>query len=269
MIAEESTAWPLVTAPPEEGGLGFHFKWNMGWMNDSVSYIETDPYFRKHAHEKLTFPLCYAFSENYILPISHDEVVHGKRSLLDKMPGSYDEKFAGFRSFLLFMLSQPGKKLLFMGSELGQFSEWKYDDELDWMLLDFEKHRLTQDYVREVNHFYQRNRCMWESDDMGWDGFRWISADDREKNIISYRRIDSSGNELLFVINFAPVYREGYGVDVPKKRNYHEVFTTDDPRFGGGGVFNKGDLKPIQKPENDEEQYIQVNLPPLGGIVLK
>ncbi len=268
MIAEESTAWPLVTAPPKDGGLGFHFKWNMGWMNDSLSYIATDPFFRKSVHDKLTFPLCYAFSENYILPISHDEVVHGKKSLLDKMPGEYLDKFAGFRSFLLFMLSEPGKKLLFMGSEFGQFIEWRFDAGLDWNLLDFEQHQKTQVFVRDINHFYLKHKEMWEQD-KGWEGFQWICADDTEQNILSYRRIAKSGRELIFVINFAPVLREHYGVDVPRKRAYHELISTDATVYGGYGYVNEGDLIPVSKPENPQEQYVEVTLPPLGAIVLR
>lgn len=266
MIAEESTAWPLVTQPPKLGGLGFHMKWNMGWMNDSLSYIKTDPYFRKFQHEKLTFPLVYAFSENYVLPISHDEVVHGKGSLLNKMPGEYDQKFAGLRGFIMFMLSMPGKKLLFMGSEFGQFIEWNFAQQLDWLLLEYDKHRMTQEYVSDANHFYLKHREMWEQDN-GWDGFQWINADDREKNIISYRRIAKNGRELIFVINFAPVQRENYWVDVPKKKKYKEIFNSDDVKYGGSGVHNEGDLKPV--PNEDEGQHIEITLPPLGAVVIR
>ncbi|MCR4842393.1 MAG: 1,4-alpha-glucan branching protein GlgB [Eubacterium sp.] len=268
MIAEESTAWPMVTMPPSDGGLGFHLKWNMGWMNDTLSYCMTDPYFRKHEHNKLTFPMCYAFSENYMLPISHDEVVHGKKSLLDKMPGDYDQKFAGLREFILYMLSQPGKKLLFMGSELGQFSEWKFDSGLDWNLLEFEKHRQAQEFIRDANHFYLKHREMWEVDH-SWEGFQWICADDADRNIVSYRRISKNGRELVFVFNFAPVAREHYGVDVTKSRAYHEIFNTDAVEYGGEGVLNEGDLIPLNKPEDKHSYYLEVTLPPLGGIVLK
>lgn len=265
MIAEESTAWPLVTKPPTDGGLGFHFKWNMGWMNDSLSYIKTDPLFRKYEHSKLTFPLVYAFSENYILPISHDEVVYGKKSLLDKMPGDYQNKFDGMRSFLLFMLSQPGKKLLFMGSELGQFAEWQFDKELDWNLLSFEAHKKLHHFVKKVNHFYLDNKCLWEIDD-SWDGFKWINPDDADHNIISYKRIDKDGKELLFIVNFAPVLREEYTLVLDKKKTYKEIFNTDNKEFGGSGLSNKGKLVPVAS--STGEYHLSVTLPPLAAIVL-
>ena len=267
-VAEESTAWPLVTKPPKDGGLGFHYKWNMGWMNDTLSYIETDPYFRKYQHEKLTFPLVYAFSENYILPISHDEVVYGKRSLLNKFPGEYEQKFSGLRAFMTFMLSQPGKKLLFMGSEFGQFSEWRYDHELDWMLLDYDAHRHMQEFVRDVNHFYLKQKPMWEND-LGWEGFQWIVADDRDNNILAYRRIDRAGKELIFVINFAPVRRDNYCIGVPKKKSYKEIFNSESTVYGGSGIGNPDPVKAVKGQMHGQEQYISLTIPPLGAIVLR
>lgn len=268
MIAEESTAWPLVTKPPKINGLGFHYKWNMGWMNDSLSYIKTDPYFRKYEHNKLTFPLTYAFSENYILPISHDEVVYGKGSLLNKMPGEYEQKFDGFRGFLTYMLSQPGKKLLFMGSEFGQFSEWQFYQSLDWNLLSFESHRKLKDFVKDINHFYLEHKELWEID-TGWDGFEWINPDDADRNIISYKRMDGDGNSLIFIINFAPVIREEYCIGVDKNGSYKEIFNTDDVKYGGGGLLNEGKLKAVKGNVNGKNYYISLKIPPLAALIIK
>ena len=267
MVAEESSSGTKITGPEEYGGLGFDYKWNMGWMNDSLSYIKTDPYFRKYEHQKLTFPMIYAYSENYILPISHDEVVYGKGSLLNKMPGDYNQKFAGLRGFLMYMLSHPGKKLTFMGCELGEFDEWNFTKELDWNLLDFESHRKLHDFVRDANHFYLEHKALWEIED-DWSGFEWINPDDADHNIISYKRRAKSGREIIFVINFSPVTRENYYIGVDKKKPYKEIFNTDDVKYGGSGILNEGKLTAKKGEVNGKEQYISITVPSLAAVVI-
>ena len=235
MAAEESTAFPLVTRPPADGGLGFLFKWNMGWMNDTLRYFKEDPLYRKYHHGKLTFSLAYAFSENFILPLSHDEVVHMKGSLINKQPGDYFWKFAGTRLLRGYQMTHPGKKLCFMGGEIGQFREWKYDDQLDWSVLDYDMHRKLQHYNRELNRFYRDNAPLW-ADDNSWDGYRWIQPDDADNSVLSWRRIDPrSGKELIVVVNMTPVTREDYVLGLPRPGVYEPVFCSDAAEFGGTG----------------------------------
>lgn len=267
MIAEESTAFANVTKPIDCDGLGFNFKWNMGWMNDTLEYVKTDPYFKKEVHNKLTFSFHYAFSENYILPISHDEVVHGKHSLLDKMPGSYSEKFANVRAYLGFMMAHPGKKLLFMGCEFGQFIEWNFRREIDWLLLEYESHNKLKNYVKALNHFYLKNKPLWELDCES-AGFTWISGDDVSQNIISFKRIDKEGQELIFVVNFANAMRSKYKIGC-KKGSYTEVFNSDSEEFGGLNRLNSQTVKSKPKTMHGYKDSIELKIPPLSVIFLK
>ncbi len=266
MIAEESTAWPMVTKPSYDGGLGFNFKWNMGWMNDMLCYCEANPFFRKDMHEKITFSFMYAFSENYVLPLSHDEVVHGKRSLIDKMPGEYAEKFAALRALYGYMYAHPGKKMLFMGGEFGQFAEWAYQQGLDWSLLNYDAHQQLKHYVRALNYVYLEQKPLWEND-MDWQGFQWIDHEDNYNNVITFRRIAKDGSDIVVIVNFAPVYHEKYRIGVPKEGHYQEIFNSDDKAFGGTGVHN-----PILKSEktayHGQEYSIEMALPPLSTVYL-
>ena len=262
MIAEESTAFPLVTRPDYDGGLGFLFKWNMGWMNDMLRYMSLDPLYRKGDHNALTFSMTYAFSENFVLPLSHDEVVHGKCSLIGKMPGNYDDKFANLRVFYAYQMAHPGKKLNFMGNELAQFIEWNYTQGLDWVLLGYDRHRQMQAFVRELNHFYLEHPQLWENDS-DWDGFQWIDCDDRDRSIVTFRRISRSGKELVVICNFCPVVRERYRVGLPKAGWYVPVLNTDEARFGGYGFMarpQKAEKEPYQKLPYSAEFY----LPPMS-----
>lgn len=238
MIAEESTAWPMVTKPTYLGGLGYNYKWNMGWMNDILKFMSLDPIHRKWYHNLLTFSMTYAFSENYVLPLSHDEVVHGKCSLIGKMPGSYYEKFASLRLLYGYMMTHPGKKLMFMGGEFGQFIEWDYKKSLDWHLLEYDMHKKLWNYVKGLNRFYLENSCLWEID-YSWEGFKWIDANNYSHSIISFiRQGEEEDNFLVVVCNFTPVKYEKYRIGVPILGEYKEVLNSDDEVYGGNGNKN-------------------------------
>ncbi|SHJ05331.1 1,4-alpha-glucan branching protein GlgB [Parasporobacterium paucivorans] len=266
MIAEESTAWPMVTKPVYLGGLGFNFKWNMGWMNDMLDYMQTDPWLRKYRHNNITFSFHYAFSENFILPLSHDEVVHGKKSILDKMPGTYEEKFANARLLAGYMMAHPGKKLNFMGYEIGQFSEWNYEKEVEWFLLQYDYHKKLNHYIRALNEFYLKTPPLWEID-FSWEGFSWISNDDFEQNIIAFIRKDKAGTNLIVAANFSPVERSGYLIGaLPGK--YKEVFNTNSLDFGGTGTGNAGEVTATPGSIHGYDFHVSLLLPPLSIIFL-
>ncbi len=267
MIAEESTAWPLVTKPTSMGGLGFNFKWNMGWMNDVLSYLSTDPYFRMYNHNKLTFSMMYAFSENYVLPISHDEVVHGKASLIGKMPGSYEEKFAGVRAFLGYMMSHPGKKLHFMGSEIGQFKEWNYKEGIEFFLLDYEPHKKLSVMVQELNALYKSNPAFYQIED-SWEGFEWLAADDGDRNFVAFQRMDKDGNKIVAMMNFSGTDYKDYRLGLDKGK-YQVIFNSDSVRYGGSGKMRKTVFNTTKTLSHGKEYSIKFDLPKLTCVYLK
>lgn len=261
MIAEESSAWAHITDDSTEDGLGFSLKWNMGWMHDALDYAAEDALFRKYHHNKLTFSLTYAFNEKYVLPISHDEVVHGKRSLLDKMSGDYWQKFATARCFGVYMMTHPGKKLSFMGNEIGQFREWDDAGQIEWFLLDYPSHAGYQLFWAELNHFYLSHRPLWY-DDGGWDGFEWIEPNDAERSVYAYRRrVAPGGEELIVVLNFTPVVRYGYELSAGVG-DYDELFNSDACKYGGSGVANAA-------LSADADGKLRLTLPPLGALILR
>lgn len=269
MMAEDSTDWPQVTSPIHYGGLGFNYKWNMGWMNDVLAYMETHPHERPRYHNKMTFSLMYAFSENFILPLSHDEVVHGKKSLLDKMPGDYWQKFAQYRLLLGFMMAHPGKKLLFMGFELGQFAEWKDKEELDWHLLKYEMHAKTNHYVKNLIKLYKRSKSLYELDHVS-EGFEWIDANNQNQSVFSFIRTGLEKDDLLIVVcNFSAAMFEDYTIGVPKEGTYREIFNSDKEEFGGSNCINKKVLKAEEKAFHGKQFSVKMRIPPFGISVLR
>ena len=271
MIAEESTAWPKVTDKPENDGLGFSYKWNMGWMHDFLEYMKLDPYFRKNNHNKMTFAASYMTSENYILVLSHDEVVHLKCSMINKMPGYPDDKFANLKAGYAFMMGHPGKKLLFMGQEFAQYQEWSEARELDWYLLGEEKHQQMQGWVKELLHIYKKHPCLYTLD-RSYDGFQWINADDADRSIFSFVRYDENKKKsLLFVMNFTPMAREDYRVGVPRKKQYKLILNSHDPKFGGNDIVENREVAyKSEKGECDKQPYsFSYPLPPYGVAVFE
>ena len=267
MIAEESTAWPMITKPTSVGGIGFNFKWNMGWMNDILSYIKLDPVYRMHHHSKLTFSMMYAFSENYVLPISHDEVVHGKASFIGKMPGDYWEKFAGVRSFLGYMMSHPGKKLNFMGMEFGQFKEWNYSEGIEFFLKQYPLHEKLSVMVKELNNLYKSTPALYEIDD-SWAGFEWLAADDGDRNFIAYQRTDIKGETIVVLINFSGSDFKGYRLGLEQGK-YKLIFNSDAERYGGSGTMRKTIFNTEKTYSHGKEHSIQFDLPKLTCVYLK
>ena len=264
-IAEESTAYPMITRPVYMGGLGFGFKWNMGWMNDMLSYIKFDHIYRQWHHDKLTFSLFYAFSENYILPFSHDEVVHGKHSMLDKQPGDIWRKFAGLRALYGYTMAHPGKKLLFMGSEFGQFIEWKDDDQLDWFLLLYEKHPELHQMVKDLNAFYRSNPPFYEIED-SWEGFQWLVPDDKANSLVAFMRTDRKGNSIIAVVNFTPAFHAQYQLGLPDPGEITEVFNSDLAKYGGSNQYNAQPLKSEEVACLGFEQSVKICVPPLAFV---
>ena len=269
MIAEESTAWPKVTESVENGGLGFSLKWNMGWMNDTLKYIELDPIHRKHHHNKINFSIMYNYSEKFVLPISHDEVVHGKKSLIDKMWGDYWNKFAGLRLYLAYMIGHPGKKLIFMGSEFAQFIEWREYEELEWKLINnFEMHKLTQSYVKDLNRFYKNNKSLWELD---YDirGFEWIDANNSNQSIFIFlRRAIKDEDTLIFICNFTPIVYYDFKLGVPFNGVYKEVFNSDSSEYGGSNQLNEEEIRSEELVYHNKAYSVKIKVPPMAVSVL-
>ena len=268
MIAEESTAWPGVSQRTDEGGLGFAYKWNMGWMHDSLHYIQQDPVYRAHHHNELSFGLVYAWTERFVLPISHDEVVHGKHSLIDKMPGDRWQKFANLRAYLSFMWTHPGKKLLFMGCEFGQWREWNHDQQLDWYLLQYPEHKGVQKLVGDLNRLYRDYPALHDQDDVP-QGFQWLIGDDATNSVFAWLRWSKDGQPLLVVANFTPVPREGYRIGVPSAGTWQEVLNSDADTYAGSNYGNGGGVDTDPLPSHGQTHSLALNLPPLGVLILK
>lgn len=266
MIAEESTDWPGVSQPADSGGLGFGYKWNMGWMNDTLRYMERDPVHRQHHHNEMTFGTSYAWSENFVLPLSHDEVVHGKRSLLHKMPGDQWQQFANLRAYLGFMWGHPGKKLLFMGGEIAQRNEWNHDGELDWLLLEYAHHRGVQSLVRDLNRAYTTLPALYELDCEG-AGFEWVQADNHQTSVFAWLRRDARGSSTVLVVsNLTPQVHLDYRVGVPAPGHYAERVNTDSQAYGGSNVGNLGGLQALEQPCDGQPYCLQLSLPPLATV---
>ena len=268
LAAEDSTSFPGVTELPEKGGLGFDYKWDMGWMNDTLEYFRTDPLYRGRDYNKLTFSMAYFYGERYLLPLSHDEVVHGKASMVNKMWGDYETKFASLRALYGYQFAHPGKKLNFMGGEFGHFIEWKYDDELDWFLLVYERHPEMQKCVRRLNHFYRETPALWQVDD-GWDGFQWICANDCDNSVVAFLRTDRVGNAVLCVTNFTPTYHPVYKIGLPMGGTLEEVFNTDRTEWGGSGKGNSQVLHAVAKPWNDLPFSCDICVPPMATVYFR
>ena len=268
-MAEDSSAWPLVTKGADQGGLGFDFKWNMGWMNDTLSYMKLDPIYRKAVHDKLTFAMFYAFSENYVLPFSHDEVVHGKCSMVEKMPGYRVDKYAQLRALYTYMYAMPGKKLNFMGNEFGHSLEWRFYEQLEWQLLEFAEYAGMKNCVSDINYLFMKSKPFWEVD-TSWDGFSWCDANNSEKSILSFARFAKNKDDfMVVVVNFTPVKYEYFPVGVPSFTDYEEIFNSDDLRYGGNNILNRGVLTPKGVSEGEMPFSVRVTLPPFGAIILK
>jgi 1,4-alpha-glucan branching enzyme len=268
-IAEESTSWPGVSRPAYTGGLGFGLKWDMGWMHDTLKYMSHDPVHRKFHHSELTFRMIYAFHENFVLPLSHDEIVHQKGSLLSRMPGDLWQKFANLRLLFAYMYSQPGKKLLFMGGEFGQWSEWAHDDSLDWHLLNLSSHRRLQRWVSDLNHTYRNERALHELDCEG-EGFEWIDGSDSQQSMLSYVRKSAGGSDTILVVcNFTPVPRYEYRVGVPQSGRWTEILNSDSDAYGGTDFGNLGGKDAEEVPMHGRNHSLNLTIPPLGAVFLK
>ena len=268
-IAEDSSTWPMVTMPPEIGGLGFHYKWDLGWMNDTLKYMKTDFPYRQGTHELLTFSMMYQFTENFVLPLSHDEVVHGKCSLIQRMPGDYWRQFAGLRLLYLYQMTHPGAKLNFMGNEIGQFIEWRYYEGIEWFLKQYEHHAMHQQFVRELNHIFLREKGFWMHNH-SWDGFRWLEPNNNDQAILVYMRAaEDPKDQLIVLLNFRPDVYYDYRIGVPEKGRYYEVLNSDKPEYGGSGKVNTKILRTEDIPWQGMEQSVAVQVPPIGGLILK